>query len=67
MYPVSQIDADHEFLRAADFQESVKLISTDSKAAMLHGKLLHKHNSENKTSNVYQYLISKKGIKLTKT
>lgn len=35
--PVSQLGEDHEFLSAADFQESMKLLTADSKASMLHG------------------------------
>lgn len=37
IYPVSQLGEEHRFLSAADFQESMKLLTADSKASMLHG------------------------------
>ncbi|KAH3704707.1 origin recognition complex subunit 4-like [Dreissena polymorpha] len=37
VYPVGLLCEDHPRLQAADFQESMKMLSTDSKAAMLHG------------------------------
>lgn len=37
MYPVCLLSEDHPWLTAADFQDSLKLLTTDSKASMLHG------------------------------
>lgn len=37
VYPVSQLSENHPWLSPAHFQESLKLLTTDSKASMLHG------------------------------
>lgn len=37
VYPVSQLSEDHPQLEGSDFQESMKLLTTDTKSAMLHG------------------------------
>ena len=38
IYPVSQLSEEHSHLEPSDFQESMKLLTTDTKSAMLHGK-----------------------------
>lgn len=37
MYPVCRLSEEHPDLNPADFQEALQLLTTDSKAAMLHG------------------------------